>query len=536
MSRRPVFLVILDGWGLREETEGNAVMLAETPVFDRLQRTCPSTRLAASGLAVGLPEGQMGNSEVGHLTIGAGRIPVQDITRIDGAIASGEFYSNPVLVDAMGAARRPAALHLVGLLSNGGVHSHHNHCYALLELARRLGLEDVFVHGFTDGRDTSPTSGAEEVRGLLRRIDSIGVGVLATLVGRYWAMDRDKRWERTRVAYDALTLRRGERSADPAAALEASYAAGVTDEFVQPLICAEGGGVRAGDAVVFFNFRADRGRQLAWALVDPAFDCFPRDPSGAHLIGRMVTMTGYDEGLRAAVAFPSADLLDGLGEIAARAGLRQLRAAETEKYAHVTYFFNGGMEQERAGEDRLLVPSPRVATYDLEPEMSARELTDRAIAAMRAGGHDLLILNYANPDMVGHTGDLEAAIRAVETVDRELGRLLEGVGGTGLVIADHGNAETMREPDGTPHTAHTTNPVPCILIGAESGVALRAEGGLQDVAPTLLGLLGIPQPESMRGRDLIAALRADGAGGVPAPSDRPLDGASARETAVRGEP
>ena len=528
MARGPVLLVILDGWGLRAEREANAVALASTPVFDRLWGTCPRTELRASGNAVGLPEGQMGNSEVGHLTIGAGRILLQDTTRIDATIASGAFYENPVLVETIEkvrASRRPgrdmtpAALHILGLLSDGGVHSQMRHCFALLELARRRDLANVFVHAFTDGRDTSPTGGVGYLRELYGAIDRTGVGTLATVVGRYWAMDRDRRWERTRVAYDALTQSEGRASCDPITVLEESYGRGVTDEFVKPLFCSERGAIEEGDGVIFFNFRADRARQLTHALTDPSFQEFPRRSPGVAAAGgpdlvvrNMATMVWYGDDLEVAVAFPGENASDGFGETISRAGLTQLRAAETEKYAHVTYFFNGGMEEPWNGEERLLVPSPKVATYDLKPEMSVPELTDRVLEVVRRGDRDVIILNYANPDMVGHTGNLNAAIAAVEAVDRELGRLLEAFPGIALIIADHGNAETMREPDGRPHTAHTTNPVPCILVGAEDGLELRPGGGLQDVAPTLLRILGLEPPEAMRGQDLrLTVAEAEGA-------------------------
>jgi 2,3-bisphosphoglycerate-independent phosphoglycerate mutase len=516
-------LIILDGWGLRPGIDANAVALARKPVYDRLWRTCPHTTLRASGREVGLPEGQMGNSEVGHLTIGAGRVLLQDITRIDEAIASGTFFQNPILIGAFERARaevaedgRPAAVHLLGLLSDGGVHSHMRHAFALLELARRLRFSNVYVHAFTDGRDASPTSGAPDVRELLRVQRETGIGTLASVVGRYYAMDRDRRWPRTKIAYDALTTRRvGTRTDDPVAAIEESYSRGVTDEFLKPLICGDDGAIRAGDGVIFFNFRADRARQLIRALADPAFAQFPRASAGPGkgdlVVRNLVTMSRYLDDLAAPVAFPRLEVHDGFGEVVARAGLRQLRAAETEKYAHVTYFFNGGTEEPWPGEERLLVPSPKVATYDLWPEMSAPEVTERLIGYIQSEQPDVVVLNYANPDMVGHTGNLEAAIAAVEATDRQLGRLLDSFPGVAIVIADHGNAETMREPDGSPHTAHTTTPVPCILVGAGAGVELRSGGGLTDVAPTLLGLLGLEQPAAMTGRDLriVPGERAD---------------------------
>ena len=535
-ARAPVMLVILDGWGLRDGMDANAVALAKKPVFDRLWRICPHTTLRASGKEVGLPEGQMGNSEVGHLTIGSGRVLLQDITRIDEAIASGAFYENPVLIGAFEKARaavaeggRPAAVHILGLLSDGGVHSHMRHCFALLELARRLRFSNVYVHAFTDGRDASPTSGARDLRELLHAQGETGVGALATVVGRYYAMDRDRRWPRTKIAYDAMTRRVGTHTDDPVASVEESYARGVSDEFLKPLICGAEGAIRSGDGVIFFNFRADRARQLIRALADPAFDKFPRASAGpegkADLVVRnLVTMSRYLDDLPAPVAFPRLEVIDGFGEVVARAGLRQLRAAETEKYAHVTYFFNGGKEESWPGEERLLVPSPNVATYDLWPEMSASEVTERLIGHIQSDQPEVIVLNYANPDMVGHTGNLEAAIAAVEATDRQLGRLLDAFPGVALIIADHGNAETMREPDGTPHTAHTTNPVPCILVGAGAGVRLRAGGGLSDVAPTLLGLLGLEQPAAMKGRDLrIGPEEREAAGSQrePATSTRP---------------
>jgi 2,3-bisphosphoglycerate-independent phosphoglycerate mutase len=550
---RSVLLVILDGWGLRAEREANAVALARTPVFDRLWRTCPHAQLGASGRDVGLPEGQMGNSEVGHLTIGAGRVLLQDMTRIDEAIANGEFFGNRVLVGVFDRVRgerladggRPPAVHVVGLLSDGGVHSHIRHCFALLELARRQDFSPVFLHAFTDGRDTSPTGGVGYVGALLEAIGATGVGRLATLVGRYYAMDRDRRWERTRIAYDALARGAGEPASDPIGALQAGYDRGVTDEFVKPLIFDAEGRIRSGDGVIFFNFRADRARQLLRAFVDAAFTHFPRAPStrprvdGPDMVVRNIaTMSRFGDDLQAQVAFPRDEVADGFGETVARAGLRQLRSAETEKYAHVTYFFNGGLEEPWDGEERLLVPSPRVPTYDLQPEMSAPEVTERLIERIRDERPDVVVLNYANPDMVGHTGDLHAAIAAVEAVDCELGRLLEAFPGAALVIADHGNAETMREPDGSPHTAHTTNPVPCILVGAEPGVELRQDGALQDVAPTLLGLLGVEPPAAMRGRDLRIAVRERTAGSTASRAETAPVGASIdpeRAARPRGE-
>ena len=503
---RPVALIILDGWGLRAEREHNAVALADTPVMDELWAAWPHSQLEASGEAVGLPRGLMGNSNVGHLNLGAGRIVYQDIVRISRAIADGSFFTNEALVGAARRARaRGGRLHLIGLVSDGGVHADLEHLLALLELGRREGVETV-VHAFTDGRDTPPTSAP----GYLRRVEAAG-GRIATVVGRYYAMDRDKRWDRTERAYRALVLGEGHRAPSALAAVEQAYARGQTDEFIEPVVVTDADGrplprITARDETVFFNFRADRARQLARALADPGFDAFRR-PEGIGPLP-LTQMTEYDEEFPLPTAFPPVYLKETFGEVVARAGLRQLRIAETEKYAHVTYFFNGREETPFPGEERVLIPSPKVATYDLKPEMSAPEVTERVVAEIDSGRFDAVVLNFANPDMVGHTGVLEAAIRACATVDRCLGRVLEAIrrqGGAALVLADHGNAEIMVDPDtGEPHTAHTTSPVPCILVDPRHRHARLRDGILADAAPTLLELMGLEPPDAMTGRSLIA--------------------------------
>ncbi len=525
----PVGLIVLDGWGLREEREGNAVALARTPVFDRLWGTYPRTALTAHGRAVGVREGQIGNSEIGHLNLGSGRVVKQDILRIDDAIRDASFFEIEPFVAACehvrgargagAAGASPRVLHLMGLLSTGGVHADMVHVEALVELARRRGVERLAVHAFTDGRDMPPTSGLGLLERLGKTLDAAGVGVIATVVGRYWAMDRDKRWERTEIAYRALRERppaspggaSGEPgapasatvAADPVAAVRDAYDRGETDEFLKPIVVAGTPRVSSGDAVVFFNFRADRGRQLTRVFTRADFDGFPRELL-SHLL--WVTMTQYDRTFDVPVAFPPRELTDVAADVWEEAGVTTLRIAETEKYAHVTYFFNGGREEPYRGEDRILVPSPKVATYDLQPEMSAGEVTDRLVERIGSDLPGVIVLNYANADMVGHTGVLEAAIRAVETVDGCLGRAVEAFQsaapeGALLVVADHGNAERMTEPDGSPHTAHTTNPVPCILVSPWRG-SLRDGGSLRDVAPTLLAFQGLDVPAAMTGRDL----------------------------------
>ncbi len=509
--KSPLMLIILDGWGLSPVQRGNAITHAKTTNFTSLKEKYPYTVLEASGERVGLPAGQMGNSEVGHLNMGAGRVVYQDITRISRAIKSGDFYKNPVLVETMEKVKeKNAALHLFGLLSNGGVHSHLTHLYALLEMARRFKLDQVFIHTFLDGRDVSPTSGLEYIKEVEQKCLQIGAGEMATVGGRYYAMDRDKRWERVEKAFRAICYGEGERAPLPAEAVEKSYAAGVTDEFVTPKVIVDEQGkpkgpVQPGDAVIFYNFRADRAREITHAFVDQDFAGFSRRGRPAV---HFVCMTQYDASLPAPVAFPPQTHPHTLGEVLAKRGLKQLRIAETEKYAHVTFFFNGGVEKSNAGEDRVLIPSPKVATYDLQPEMSAREVTERVIAEIDRDVYDVIILNYANPDMVGHTGVMKAAVSAVQTVDQCLGRVVEEVlerKGAALVAADHGNAEMMLEEGSEePHTAHTTNPVPLILVGERyRGAALREGGALDDIAPTILDVLNIAQPSEMTGRSLI---------------------------------
>ena len=498
----PHLLLILDGYGVADDPSVSAIDAARKPFLDSFFAETPGSTLEASGRAVGLPPGQMGNSEVGHLNLGAGRVVDQDITRIDKAVEDGSMAENAVLRAAVQHAQaNDSTLHLLGLVSDGGVHSHLDHLAALLELAAAEGLAEVVVHAFTDGRDTAPDGGAEYLRTVQRAIDQAGVGVVGSVVGRYWAMDRDHRWERTEKAYRLLTEGTGEPFQDPTAYLEASYADGTTDEFVEPGVRLGTARVSDGDAVVFFNFRSDRGRQLTQAFIDPAFDGFDRRLLDLHY----VTMTAYSAAFGVPVAFGKPDLADTLGEVVAGAGLRQLRAAETEKYPHVTFFFNGGREEASPGESRILVPSPKVATYDLQPEMSAPELAARVAEAIRAEAPDLVVLNFANPDMVGHTGVFAAAVAAVEAVDRAARVVVEAArerGYTIQVIADHGNADKMRNPDGSPHTAHTTVPVPHHIERPGWSGTVRA-GRLADVAPTVLACLGIDRPDAMTGTPLI---------------------------------
>ena len=507
----PVVLAILDGWGYRPEVDYNAIRNATTPVMDALWHAYPHTLIEASGGAVGLPDDQMGNSEVGHLTIGSGRIIRQELVRIGQAVRNGSIAANPALNDlADTLLAEGGTLHLIGLCSDGGVHSHVDHLGGLLRWAAGRGLTDVCIHVVTDGRDTATNSAPGFLATIERQIAEAGVGRIASLCGRYWAMDRDNRWDRTEKAYLLLTEESPLSSFSPAEILEASYAAGITDEFLEPVRLAPGL-ISAGDGLVCFNFRPDRVRQLVRALVTEAFQGFERrriEP--LHL----VTFTQYEKGLPVAVAFPPESLDGLLGQVISDNGLRQFRTAETEKYPHVTYFMNGGIEQAFPGEDRHLVPSPRVATYDQAPAMSAETLTDSCVAAIKKGIYSLVVINYANPDMVGHTGLMEATTQAIATVDGCVGRLVEAtnrMGGTLLITADHGNAELMQGPDGRPWTAHTTNPVPVILVEGEkrklpghgTDVHLREHGGLADIAPTLLAILGLPKPERMTGESLI---------------------------------
>jgi 2,3-bisphosphoglycerate-independent phosphoglycerate mutase len=502
-KRRPVLLMVLDGWGWRDEDADNAVRQARTPSFDRLWATCPHSFLHTSGKDVGLPPGQMGNSEVGHLNIGAGRLVMQDLPRISDAIADGEIDKAPALGNLIESLRRSGGTcHLMGLVSPGGVHSHQDHAAALAKILLQAGVPTA-VHAFTDGRDTPPRSAGEDIARLTAALPA-SVPV-ATVSGRYYAMDRDNRWERVVKAYNAIAEAEGPRFADAGAIVADAYAHDLSDEFVMPAIVGGYGGMRDGDGVLCFNFRADRVREILGALLDPDFAGFPR--LRRIRFAAAAGMTQYSEHLDAFLQtiFPPQSLANVLGQVVADAGRTQLRMAETEKYPHVTYFLNGGEEAQYAGEDRIMVPSPKVATYDLQPEMSAPELTDKAVAAIGSGKYDLIVLNYANPDMVGHTGILPAAIKAVETVDSGLGRIAEAIhesGGALLVTADHGNCEMMRDPaTGGPHTSHTTNPVPVVLMGG--GNAALTEGRLADIAPTLLELMGLPQPKEMTGISLL---------------------------------
>ena len=501
--KTPTTLIIMDGFGLRASEAGNAVRNAPTPHLDLIAAQSPGCQLSASGLDVGLPEGQMGNSEVGHTNIGAGRVVFQDLPRISRDIETGDFFRNPVLLDVMESCREwGTALHLMGLLSDGGVHSHITHLFALLKMARDQGLSRVYVHCFLDGRDVSPTSGTGYLRQLRDECARLGVGQIATVCGRYYAMDRDKRWERVQRAYDAIALGRAPLERDPVAAVERSYAAGVTDEFVEPFLCAEGCRLHENDSVIFFNFRPDRAREITRALVDEDFTEVER--RRGFIPVTFVCATEYDAAMpNVAVAYPHQELKNTFGEYISQLGLTQLRIAETEKYAHVTFFFNGGVEQVFPGEDRCLIPSPKVATYDLQPEMSAYEVTEEAVRRIESGAYDVIILNFANCDMVGHTGVYAAACKAVTTVDECVGRVTDAtsrMGGITLITADHGNAEQMTEPDGSPFTAHTTSPVPLYIVGAD--VKLR-DGRLADIAPTMLDLMGLEKPAEMDGKTLI---------------------------------
>ena len=503
MNKTPTTLIIMDGFGMSGGTVGNAVRAAQTPRLDQFFQEFAHTELSASGLDVGLPDGQMGNSEVGHTNIGAGRVVFQDLPRITKSIADGDFFRNPAYTHAMDACKaKGTSLHLMGLLSDGGVHSHLDHLFALLKMAKKKGLEKVYIHAFLDGRDVSPTSGADFVARTVEACRATGVGKIATVMGRYYAMDRDKRWDRVEQAYDAMVY--GESAhfnPVPVAAVKDSYAAGITDEFVEPVVCDAEGTISDNDSVIFFNFRPDRAREITRTLVDPAFDGFTRQ----YFPVTFVCNTEYDATMpNVEVAFPRNTVRNGLGEYLSQMGMTQLRIAETEKYAHVTFFFNGGSETVFPGEDRVLVASPKVATYDLQPEMSAYEVCDKCVERIESGAYDVIILNFANCDMVGHTGVFDAAVKAVETVDECVGRVVDTtlkMGGIAMITADHGNAEQMEEPDGSPMTAHTTNPVPFILCGA--GTELRSGGRLADIAPTILDVMGLACPEEMDGKTLI---------------------------------
>ena len=508
---KPVVLIILDGWGYRAERAANAIALASTPNYSRLLAEYPSTLVYTSGERVGLPDGLMGNSEVGHLNIGAGRVVYQEITRINASIARGEFFQKPALLQLMAHARS-SRLHLLGLLSDGGVHSHQDHLYALLRMAKENHVEHVFIHAFTDGRDTAPTRGAEYLAVLQQKIREYGIGKIATVTGRYYAMDRDNRWDRIQKAYDAMVNGEGHKARDPIEAVKNFYNQGVTDEFMLPVVITDSTGgdrpvaaIHSGDAAMFFNFRADRARQMTRALTQADLAVFPRRnfPEKLHFLG----MTRYDKTFTVPYVFAPQELTHILAEVMASMDLKNLRVAETEKYAHVTYFFNGGVEKAFPGEERILVPSPKVATYDLKPEMSAAGIMETVVKAVNQGSFDVLIVNFANADMVGHTGKLEAAIKAVETIDGCLAWIYQAVRakeGVMLITADHGNAELMIDPvTGGPHTAHTTNPVPFILVSAQGkAIGLREGGALADIAPTMLGIMGLTQPREMDGHDL----------------------------------
>ena len=503
MSKRPVLLCIMDGFGKNESTYGNAIAAAKKPNLDKIVSENPMTFIGASGLDVGLPDGQMGNSEVGHTNIGAGRVVYQELTRITKSIQDGDFFTNEALVGAMeNFKKNSSALHLMGLMSDGGVHSHNTHLYGIMELAKRSGVDKVYIHCFMDGRDVPPTSGKDYLAELYKKCDEIGVGEIATVMGRYYAMDRDNRWERVVKAYKAMTEGEGVKFDCACKMLEESYANDVTDEFIVPAVSEKAVPVKDNDSIVFFNFRPDRAREITRAFVDPAFSGFEREQlKGLYY----VCMTQYDATMpNVHVAFKPETLENTFGEYISDKGLKQLRIAETEKYAHVTFFFNGGVEKQYPGEDRILVKSPAVATYDLQPEMSAYEVTDKLLAAIDSDKYDAIILNYANCDMVGHTGVFDAAVKAVEAVDTCVGKIVDAVaakGGVTLITADHGNADKMYEADGSPFTAHTTNPVPFIVVGYPC--ELREGGRLCDIAPTMLKIMGLEQPKEMTGVSII---------------------------------
>ena len=511
MSKKPTVLMILDGYGLNEKTTGNAVAEGKTPVMDKLMAEYPFVKGNASGMAVGLPDGQMGNSEVGHLNMGAGRIVYQELTRITKEIQDGTFFENEAMLKAVENCKaHDSALHCFGLLSDGGVHSHNTHLYGLLELAKRHGLTDVCVHCFLDGRDTAPTSGKGFIEELVAKMDEIGVGRIATIEGRYYVMDRDNRWERVEKAYEALVYGEGVKAADPIEAIAASYAQDVTDEFVLPTVIEKDGKpvgtIKPNDSVIFFNFRPDRAREITRSLCDPEFTGFERKNGFFPLT--YVCFTEYDATIpNKIIAFHKVEITNTFGQFLAAHGLKQLRLAETEKYAHVTFFFNGGVEVPNEGEERILVKSPSVATYDLQPEMSAPEVGEKLVEAIKSEKYDVIIINFANPDMVGHTGVEKAAIQAVEAVDTCVGNAVEAlkeVNGQMFICADHGNCEQLLDYEtGAPFTAHTTNPVPFILVNYDEAYTLREGGCLADIAPTLIEMMGMEQPAEMTGKSLL---------------------------------
>ncbi|MCI9184051.1 MAG: 2,3-bisphosphoglycerate-independent phosphoglycerate mutase [Lachnospiraceae bacterium] len=511
MSKKPVVLMILDGYGLNDKCEANAVCEGKTPVMDQLMGQCPFVKGQASGMAVGLPEGQMGNSEVGHLNMGAGRIVYQELTRITKSIQDGDFFENKAFMAAVeNCKKHGSALHMYGLVSDGGVHSHNTHIYGLLELAKRNGLEKVYVHCFLDGRDTPPASGKGYVAELEAKMKELGVGQVATVAGRYYAMDRDKNWDRVKVAYDALTKGVGVAGDSATEAIQASYDEGKTDEFVMPTVVMKDGApvatIKDNDSIIFYNFRPDRAREITHVFCDEVFDGFDR---GQRVKTTYVCFTDYDETIKnKLVAFGKESITNTFGEFLASHGMRQARIAETEKYAHVTFFFNGGIEEPNEGEDRFLIPSPKeVATYDLKPEMSAPGVCDKLVESILSGDYDVIIINFANPDMVGHTGVEAAAIKAIEAVDHCVGRAVEALkkaDGVMFICADHGNAEQLIDYEtGEPFTAHTTNPVPFILVNADPSYKLREGGCLADIAPTLIELMGLEQPAEMTGKSLL---------------------------------
>ena len=508
MEKKLAMLMILDGFGINENTDGNAVKLANTPNIDKLMKKYPTTEIYTSGLKVGLPEGQMGNSEVGHTNIGAGRIVYQELTKITKSIEDGDFFAIPEFIEAIeNCKKHNSKLHILGLVSDGGVHSHIRHLYGLLEMAKRRDFENVYVHCFLDGRDTPPASGESYIMQLEEKMKEKGVGKIASISGRYYAMDRDKRWDRVKKCYDALVNGEGNKATSATIAIEDSYQKEVFDEFVEPTVICNGdtpiATIQENDSVIFFNFRPDRARQITRAIVDPDFDGFETKKLKTYF----VCFTSYDETMpNVHIAFKKEPIVNTFGEVISKNGLTQLRIAETEKYAHVTFFFNGGEEKQYPGEDRILVPSPKVATYDLQPEMSAREVTENVVKAINSEKYNAIILNYANPDMVGHTGSLPAAIKAVETIDECVGKVVEAVlahDGTLIITADHGNCEQMIDyKTGEPHTAHTTNPVPLILVSNNENYKVKS-GKLADLAPTLLEILGIDKPAEMTGESIL---------------------------------